>query len=231
MKDKLTNNVVLISVSKLTPEDWVMGYLPKTDAERGLMTSLVHIITETNPKNDFYCFVDVPLPSADGTNYYEWQKISKEMAPGQNSRIGAKSDYVLLLGVLLKAIIDKGWDEAEAWNAICDNPKKILESNENWPEILLLKSLLNNRIMLECDSGYNIAFHVVDTSKSLFRFIDIEYQISEYDYAVENYFNDYTFPCTESPFQHMLDGLSGEAPDVKADKWKTTTALIIMDAN
>ena len=137
-----------------------------------------------------------------------------------------------MLGVLIKMLVNRGWKKEDAWDAICNNPEKILQSEDSWPEILLLKNLLKAKwVMLDNDSDYEIAFYVVNTQESLYSFRSYEYQQSEYDAYIDTYFSDYTYPCTKSPFQDMLDGLSREAPDVKAETWKNAIAWIIMDVN
>jgi len=243
MEKKISNDVLLIKASELSVNDSFMNYLPKTHAERKLMISLVEIISKSRPKN-FYCFIHEPSYSDDGfmvsgtlipcsqkgVTFYEWEKISKELAPGNKSRIGVKREFILMLGVAIKLLIKIGWEEEEAWNAICNNPEKIMQSTDNSPEILFLKNLLKTHVMIDVDSYGDTAFHLVDTGKNFFNFYDVDYQISEYDYVVDNYFNDYTFPCGKSPFQDTLDSLSKEAPDVKDEK-RNAIAWIIMDAD
>ena len=243
MENKFNDTFFCVKASELRVDDSFMKNLPKTEAERELMISLVVFITQG--AKDFYCFKRDPLIAdvevvhrhivvaepLKGLSYYEWEKVARSLDYDRNSRIGAKREYVLLLGVLIKKLVRSGWTIEDAWDVVCNNPKKLFECNIESEEISILINILKTCKILSVstyDKRQDVAFYVVKTNKSLLSFDDITYNISEYDSVMDMYFSDYIPPSTGNPFQQQLNELSREATDVKGEI-REEIAWIVMD--
>ena len=45
--------------------------------------------------------------------------------PERASRLGIKTEYIAFLGVLIKKLVDSGWKVDDAWDAVCNDSKKL----------------------------------------------------------------------------------------------------------
>ena len=141
MKIKVSNahksnvdDVAFIEASKLSLLDEFMTYEPKKRQEKDFKVTLTKVIK--NGIDDFY--IPIMDPSfadkektkihyvagekpAVGKSYNWW----KETVKNSEWCIGTKDQYVAFLGVLIKMLISIGWTCCEAWNAVCNDSKKI----------------------------------------------------------------------------------------------------------
>ena len=125
---------ILVEASKLSLSDDFMLYEPKTKQEKEFKDTLTKVIT--NGIKDFYrptmdpSFADKEkskihykfecLPALSKP-YYWWIEIAKD----SKCSIGTKSQYVAFLGVLIKMLVSEGWKVSEAWDAVCNDSKKL----------------------------------------------------------------------------------------------------------
>lgn len=127
---------VRIEASKLSLQDKFMQYEPQTKREKEFKALLTEVIR--GGVKDFYrpridpcfdcdseiCFIAGNEPAV-GKSYDWWEEIAKRFNPNRKSRLGTKSEYVAFLGVLLKKLIEEGWSKGKAWNAVCNDSKKL----------------------------------------------------------------------------------------------------------
>jgi len=124
--------VVRIEASKLSMKDKFMQYNPKNTYEKILKSHLTHVIQ--SGISDFYCFNTNPSLDNEGNicfkggiysvpdESYNWWREKVEMFnPMCKSRLGSKSEYIAVLGVLMKKLIDEGWRVSKVWNELCNN--------------------------------------------------------------------------------------------------------------
>lgn len=127
---------VLVEASKLSLDDEFMSHKPTTKGEK----KLKKLLTEAIKKGlkDFYrpvldpsfnddggiCYVQGNEPAL-GKSYNWWKKVAEEFMPERGSRLGAKTEYVAFLGVLLKNLVNNGWSKAKAWDAVCNDSKEL----------------------------------------------------------------------------------------------------------
>lgn len=244
MKNNFNDGLFLVKASKLNVEGAFMKRLPKTDSERDLMIALAVLMQDAK---DFYCFkrqtfvdsigmvvgYNIIPDSLEGLSYNQWVAIARGLDYDKNSRIGSKREYILLLGVLLKELVNDGWSIDDAWEAVCNSTDMLLKSCETKGDIPILIDIVKTSKMLALtsrDNESNSAFYVTHTEKDFYNFSRVESEKSEYDIVMDSYFRDYTPPSTGNPYQEELDKLSKDAPDVKAEKRKEI-AWIVMDAN
>ena len=136
MKIEISNerDCILVEASKLSLKDAFMSYKPKTEQEKKFKDSLTQIIE--NGIEDFYrpamdpSFSDkeetkihymVGENPAVGKCYNWWKKTVKD----SKWCFGTKAQYVAFLGVLIKMLVAKGWAIDEAWDAVCNDSKKL----------------------------------------------------------------------------------------------------------
>ena len=128
------DDCILVEASKLSLSDDFMLFVPKTDNEKKIKAALTELI-KTGIK-DFYrpvmdpsfvnkaCTIigykagDYP---ATGKSYNWWEETVKD----SQWCLGTKAQYVAFLGVLIKMLVAKGWKCREAWNAVCNDSKKL----------------------------------------------------------------------------------------------------------
>ena len=130
----IERDCILIEASKLSLNDDFMSYEPRTEEEKEFKTILVEAIK--NGIEDFYRPVMDPSFSdnektkihymaaeepAVGKSFNWWAEIVKDT----EWEIGSKYEYIVFLGVLIKMLVAKGWTVGEAWNAICNDSKKL----------------------------------------------------------------------------------------------------------
>ena len=127
---------VLVPASTLSLTDDFMCHVPKTDQEKVFNKILTKVIS--SGVSDFYrpkldpsldsqgkiCY-QPGLRPAVGKSYNWWEKNAKEFCPERKSRLGTKSEYVAFLGVLIKKLVEHGWEVAVAWNAVCNDSKSL----------------------------------------------------------------------------------------------------------
>lgn len=127
---------ILVEVSKLNLLDDFMHHTPKTDQEKAFKELLTEVIK--SGVSDFYrprldpsldrqgriCY-QAGLKPALGQTYRWWKNNAKEFCPGRKSRLGTNSEYVAFLGDLLKKLVASGWSITDAWNAVCNNSRKL----------------------------------------------------------------------------------------------------------
>ena len=136
MKIEISNarDCILIEASKLSLTDTFMSHKPKTEKEKEFKAILTEVIK--SGIEDFYRPVMDPsfadeaktkihykageLP-AIGKNYNWWKKTVKD----SKWCIGTTAQYVAFLGVLIKMLVDKGWTCCEAWDAVCNDSRKL----------------------------------------------------------------------------------------------------------
>lgn len=242
MKNKFNDAFFLVKASKLSAEDAFMKKLPKTDSERDLMISLAVLSQDAK---DFYCFkrqcfvdgigmiagYNIIPDSLEGLSYNHWYEIARDLEYDSNSRVASKREYNLLLGVLIKELVNADWSTEDAWDAVCNNSDKLFKSGEVEGDIPILIDIVKSSKMIAPnfhEKASNIAFYVAQTDKNLYNFSCVTYEMSEYDIVMETYFKDYTPPATGNPYQEELDKLSKEVKDVKEEKRKEI-AWIVMD--
>ena len=143
------NSPVLVELSKLSPKDSFMQYMPES-AQGRLIKGMIYEVMARGVK-DFYRPVCDPSLTKDGEHiFYEfgnlpavgksydwWERTAKEFNPKRCSRLGTRLEYFGFLGVLLKKMVLEGWDVKEAWEAVCvdsrgigryaNNPRSIFE--------------------------------------------------------------------------------------------------------
>jgi len=131
-----TDNFVLVEASKLTLEDNFLQFVPKTSAERAFKRLLIEAIQEGvkdfwRPKYDpsldaqlGIVFEPGKRPGPSITCSW-WRKTAKKFNPKRKSRLGTEYEYFAFLGVLIKRLIASGWSVEEAWDAVCNDSKKL----------------------------------------------------------------------------------------------------------
>ena len=134
-----TQNDVFVKVpaSELSLADEFMKYEPKTTAERRFKEKVEKAIK--GGLKDFYhpkydpslsedgtsiCYVPGKKPAV-GKSYNWWAKVAKEFNPERKSRLGTKTEYIAFLAVLIKMLVDSGKSVEWAWNAVCNDSKKL----------------------------------------------------------------------------------------------------------
>lgn len=128
------NKCIFVESSKLSLNDDFMKHKPKTEEEKEFKETLIKVIK--TGVDDFYrprmdpAFFDRTMKKvkympgkrpAIGKSYIWWEKTIK------NSELsfGTKSQYVAFLAVLIKKLVAEGWTVDEAWNAICNDSRKL----------------------------------------------------------------------------------------------------------
>ena len=125
---------ILVEASKLSLKDVFMSHKPKTKAEKKFKAILTDVIK--TGIEDFYrpamdpSFSDKEKTKihymagekpAVGKSYNWWKETVKD----SKMCFGTKAQYVAFLGVLIKMLVDKGWTVGEAWDAVCNDSKKL----------------------------------------------------------------------------------------------------------
>lgn len=132
-----SRNIVLIEASKLSVSDDFMAYQPKNDKEKIFKERLEQAIAKG--VKDFYRPVLDPSFGSNGRLQYEfnscspavgksyewWENIAKDIMPERKGRLGTKNEYLSFLAVLLKKLINAGWDTEKAWKAICIDSREL----------------------------------------------------------------------------------------------------------
>lgn len=128
---------VKVEASKLSLDDEFMNYQPRTKKEQKLKEMIETLIQEG--LKDFWRPKYDPSFNEEGTGIcykpgnkpavgkpYEWNaKAAKEFKPECRSRLGTKSEYIAFLAVLIKKLVASGWKISDAWDAVCNDSKKL----------------------------------------------------------------------------------------------------------
>lgn len=134
MKDDV---FVLVEASKLSINDKFMEYEPKRKSEQIFKQLLIEVIKRG--VKDFYRPKYDPSFREDGYGItYEadkipaiertfkwWRYTAKMFNIARKSRLGTKSEYIAFLGVLIKGLVNEGWEIDDAWKAVCNNSEKL----------------------------------------------------------------------------------------------------------
>lgn len=126
---------VLIEASKISMYDDFMLYCPQTVKSKVLKQLLTKVIKK-GVKDFFKPTVDPSFENGkiyfeagnipETYQYYEWwEEMAERFWPDRGSRLGTKFEYVAFLGVLIKRMVEKGWNVEDAWSAVCCDSKKI----------------------------------------------------------------------------------------------------------
>jgi len=128
---------VKVEASKLSLTDEFMQYEPITkrekDFKRLLTDAILHGLKDFwRPKYDpsitkddtKICYEAGKVPAV-GRSYNWWTKVAKDFYPERNSRLATRTEYIAFLGVLIKKLVEKGWNVKTAWDAICNDSKRL----------------------------------------------------------------------------------------------------------
>lgn len=133
----ISETFVLVEASKLRTNDDFMKHKPKTYEEEKFKKRLTEVIE--NGVKDFWrpkydpsftkegkgiCYMEGKKPAVE-KSYNWWKKTAEAFCPRRHSRLGTKSEYVAFLGVLIKKLVESGWDVAEAWSAVCNDSRNL----------------------------------------------------------------------------------------------------------
>ena len=135
--ENLQDAFVLVEASKLSLRDEFMKHKPKTEREERFKKQLTDAIKKGikdfwRPKYDpsfneeqtGICHVEGKRPAV-GKSYNWWNKVAKAFCPERHSRLGTKSEYVAFLGVLIKKLVESGWEVEDAWRAVCCDSREL----------------------------------------------------------------------------------------------------------
>lgn len=125
-----------VPASELRLDNAFMKHKPKTKAELKFKEELETAIK--NGLQDFWrpvydpsfddngriCYEPGRMPAV-GKSYNWWKENAKKYAPERGSRIGTKSEYIAFLAVLIKDLVASRKSVEWAWNAVCNDSKKI----------------------------------------------------------------------------------------------------------
>lgn len=128
---------VKVEASKLCFDDKFLKHQPKTKNEQELMNKIKDEI-KRSPK-DFWrpkydpsfnktgtgiCYHPGMAPAV-GKSFNWWEEAARKFYPERKSQLGTKSRYIAFLAVLIKTLVANGWTVANAWNAVCNDSKKL----------------------------------------------------------------------------------------------------------
>ena len=127
---------VCIKASELSLDDEFMQHRPKNVREQRFKDSLEAVICKGiadfwRPRMDpsFDKMGNIYFKAGEkpavGKSYNWWRDNAKKFNPKRESRLGTKSQYIAFLGVLIKTLVAEGWDIDKAWNAVCNDSKKL----------------------------------------------------------------------------------------------------------
>lgn len=129
---------VKVEASKLSLEDEFMKHRPKPKTwEEILFMEELEDVIKRGPK-DFWrpvcdpsfddegriCYKPGKKPAV-GKNYNWWEKNAKDFCPERGSRLGTHFEYIAFLAVIIKKMVENGWEAANAWHAVCNDSRKL----------------------------------------------------------------------------------------------------------
>jgi len=125
--------LIRIEASTLSTSDKFLQYIPQSKGEEEIKTRLLAIIE--NGIKDFYKFNCDPCFNNDWSGFtYEFGKFpavgkTKDWwdlaAKRVGGRVGEIREYIAFLGIVIKKLIESGWNAKKAWNTVCNNSAKI----------------------------------------------------------------------------------------------------------
>lgn len=131
------DDFILVDVESLSMDDEFMQYEVSTIRELTAKYVISNAICSGvknfyRPKCDpsftncgeSICFAFGKKPAV-GKSYNWWESNAKEFCPERNSRLGTKLQYGAFLGVLIKKLVESGWEVATAWNAVCNDSREL----------------------------------------------------------------------------------------------------------
>lgn len=120
----------IVRVSSLSLQDSFMGYTPQTDEQKKFMNRLTKAIKRG--LKDFRVSAIEPRLNLKGKIVYEaggrrifrasagwWKEELKGVMPERGSKMASKTEYVALLGYIIKCLVSNGWKPDDAWKYIC----------------------------------------------------------------------------------------------------------------
>jgi len=134
-EDVISVQFIRVPASSLSLTDNFMLHCPQSFREEAFKELLTKVIK--SGVSDFYrprldpsfdrqgkiCY-QAGLKPAVGKSYDWWESYAKKFCP-ERSRLGTVNEYVAFLGVLLKSLVDCGWEVVTAWNAVCKDSKNL----------------------------------------------------------------------------------------------------------
>lgn len=162
--------LILVEASKLSLDDEFMKYQPTKLQEARVKNWLTSAIQEN--VRDFWttkydpslnergniCFVEENLP-ATGKSFEWWRRTAKGISRYNKSRLGSIQEYIALMGVIIKTLIERGWNVEKAWNAVCCDPKDLFEymkeeQDDYHNNVLTLGNLRTPKVVDDGNLGY-----------------------------------------------------------------------------
>ena len=116
---EITYNVRFSEVGYWSGEKLFQDYLKKA-IDASIADFEVFVCDPSIDENGKLQFLPGFKPAV-GYSYNELKKLAEE----NNLRLGSCEEYTLFLGTLIINLIDEGWPESDAWNAICNNSMAI----------------------------------------------------------------------------------------------------------
>lgn len=132
--ENANDDCIRVEASKLSLKDAFMSHNPKTEAEKKFKATLTEVIktgiedfcrpamdpsfSDKEKTKIHYMAGEKP---AVGKSYNWWKETVKD----SKWCFGTKPQYVAFLGVLIKMLVSKGWTVGEAWDAVCNDSKKL----------------------------------------------------------------------------------------------------------
>ena len=128
---------ILVEAENLSLDDDFMKYVPRTykeDVTKQLISETIRIGVKNfyRPKCDpsfsrdgeSICFVPGNLPAVGKTITW-WNFTAIRYSTERNSRLGTYIEYLAFLGVLIKKLVEEGNSVEWAWNAVCNDSRKL----------------------------------------------------------------------------------------------------------
>lgn len=133
----------IVKASTLSLEDDFLKHEPETEEQRSLKNRIIAQI-EFEVKYGSGCLPDFraqrmdPTLDEKGEILYQagkkpavgksaiwWTKKAKEFMPQKESRLGTIKERCFFLGLLIKYLIEEGYEVSEAWKMVCDQSKDL----------------------------------------------------------------------------------------------------------
>lgn len=129
----------VVEIEKIDPsKDKFMNYAPENDDERRVYANILKA-KKIGMKNFRIPAVDPSFADDGITIVYEkdrepavgkcaecWEQIFKNIMPSKNSRMCTQIEYDVLLGVIIKYLVDEeNYEVRKAWKVVCNNSEEI----------------------------------------------------------------------------------------------------------
>lgn len=127
----------LVEASKLSLTDKFMKYSPNTPRVNEFKSILTAVIQRGvkdfyHPKYDpsfSYMGKNIEYVAgrrpAVGRSYLWWYETARTFCRERGSRLGSWEEYVAFMGVIIKSLVEGGWDPYAAWLAVCEDSKDL----------------------------------------------------------------------------------------------------------